>query len=228
MECSNVVYIGEIHIHSKYPKDSDTLTWIRIHKDIIELNTLPTDEGGGTYVFQFVLGDAMVDLYSTFLTFLQNNKPEEVTNKMKLKIKGNIVNYEGGHAHQLFVTSIFPFQAIEYHRQVDKKKMMKNQDKYLQVMDVLVLIESIYGDSFTGNLLKQLISSMCYRQKEMSYTKDATCNGCISVNSGSEKPDNQQYHQTTSNVETGYEEKQKPVSESIVPEHDKKGNRVSV
>ena len=80
--CSNVIYIAEAHFHFK--KDVDVVTWIRKQKYIIDLDTITTD-GEEYFVFQFVLGDDMVELYSLFLSELSHNVPLNVTKKFKKK-----------------------------------------------------------------------------------------------------------------------------------------------
>ena len=185
------------------------MTWIRNQKDIIELDPFTTD-GVKYFVFQFVLGDDMVELYSSFLTELPQNVKTHVTKNFKIEIRANIRNYQNGHAHHLTVTSTFPYRAVEYKQgQAYSKK--KFQEKYLQFMEVLMLIRKIYGDSYNANVLIQLMSSHCFiEEKDLPFTKDETCSGCgpgktdpstLKQNIISETKDNQ-INQTTASVET--------------------------
>jgi hypothetical protein len=150
------------------------VTWIRNQKDIIELDPFTAD-GVKYFVIQFILGDDTVELYSSFLTELPQNVKTHVTKNFKIEIRANIRNYKNGHAHHLTVTSTFPYWAVECKQgQAYSKK--KFQEKYLQFMEVLMLIRKI---SYEANVLIQLMSSHCLiEEKDLSFTKDETCSGC--------------------------------------------------
>ena len=169
----SVVYIGRTHIKSKF---TDTLKWIRAQKDIIELNE-ETIDNETVYVFEFVLGDDMVDLYSENLTKLQHNVCTPISKKLRCEIRSNINTYQNNHNCEVAVKSTFPFRASATNppnNRINKKE--------LGWMDILWLIYSIHGgDSYKGCLLRQLLSSPCYIGVNNKYTTDETCIGCGSL-----------------------------------------------
>ena len=92
------VYIGDTYIKSKF---TDTLKWIRAQKDIIELEE-ETIDNETFYVFQFVLGDRMVDLYSESLQKLQHNQRTPISKTLRCLIKTNINSYQLKHNCEVF------------------------------------------------------------------------------------------------------------------------------
>ena len=169
----SVVYIGETHIKSKF---TDTLKWLRAQKDIIELEE-ETIENETVYVFQFVLGDYMVYLYSEYLLQLKHNQRTPISKKLRCAIRSNVNSYQFKHNCEVTVKSTFPFRAIATNPLNDGSK------KELEWMDILWLIYSIHGgDSYKGCLLRQLLSSPCYIDVGTKYTTNTTCIGCGSLN----------------------------------------------
>ena len=163
------VYIAEVHIS---PKHTDTLKWIRKQRDIIELKEDTIDKKH-VHVFQFVLGDDMVSLYSFFLKSLKHNVRTPVTKQMKCAIKSNTNSYKYNHEHNVMVTSTSPFRAQDILISTDRNK------KILDWMHVRWLIDSIHGhDTSKGYLLTQLLSSPCFIETGLKYTRDSTCQGC--------------------------------------------------
>ena len=169
----SVVYIGETHIKSKF---TDTLKWLRAQKDIIELEE-ETIENETVYVFQFVLGDRMVDLYSEYLQQLQHNQRTPISKTLRCVIRSNVISYQHRHNCEVTVKSTFPFRASATN------PLNNGSKKELEWMDILWLIYSIHGgDSYKGYLLRQLLSSPCYIDVGTKYTTNATCIGCGSLN----------------------------------------------
>ena len=169
----SVVYIGETHIKSKF---TDTLKWLRAQKDIIELEE-ETIENETVYVFQFVLGDYMVDLYSEYLQQSQHNERTPTSKALRCAIRTNIISYQHRHNCEVTVKSTFPFRASATN------PLNNGSKKELEWMDILWLIYSIHGgDSYKGCLLRQLLSSPCYIDVGTKYTTNATCIGCGSLN----------------------------------------------
>ena len=167
---NSVVYIAEVYISSKH---TDTLKWIRKQRDIIELKE-ETIEKKLFHVFQFVIGDDMVSLYSIFLKKLKHNIRTPVTKGMKCAIKSNINKYKLNHEHDIMVTSTFPFRA-----QDTLIFNTRSNKRFLEWMHVRLLIDSIHGhDTSKGYLLTQLLSSPCYIETGLKYTRDSTCQGC--------------------------------------------------
>ena len=169
----SVVYIGETHIKSKF---TDTLKWLRAQKDIIELEE-ETNENETVYVFQFVLGDYMVELYSEYLLQSQHNERTLTSKALRCAIRTNVMSYQHRHNCEVTVKSTFPFRASATN------PLNNGSKKDLEWMDILWLIYSIHGgDSYKGCLLRQLLSSPCYIDVGTKYTTNRTCIGCGSLN----------------------------------------------
>ena len=169
----SVVYIAETHIKSIH---YDTLIWIRKQKDIIELRE-ETIEGVDFHVFQFVLSDDMVRLYfnSIKLLNLEHKQRTPVSKRMRAEIRLNSDSYKSKHEHNITVTSTYPFRAKE----TSTSNNRSNNNDVMKWMDVRLLIDSIYGgDTSKVCLLTQLLSSPCFIETGILYTKDSTCQGC--------------------------------------------------
>jgi hypothetical protein len=167
---TSVIYIAEVYISSTH---TDTLKWIRKQRDIIELEEETIDKKL-FHVFQFVLGDDMVNLYSKFLTTLKHNERTAVQKAMRCAIISNTNSYKINHENNIMVTSTYPFRARE--ELISKKR---SNNRVLEWMHVRLLIDSIHGhDTSKGYLLTQLLSSPCYIETGLKYTKDSTCQGC--------------------------------------------------
>ena len=92
---------------------------------------------------------------------------------MKCAIKSNTNSYKYNHEHNVMVTSTSPFRAQDILISTDRNK------RILDWMHVRWLIDSIHGhDTSKGYLLTQLLSSPCFIETGLKYTRDSTCQGC--------------------------------------------------
>jgi hypothetical protein len=170
---SNVVYIANAWFPVGQEQDEYILKWLREKRDIIELEELGYEGPNQFHIFQFAIGDDILDVYSSWFEQmnLRHNTPQVVSKKFKAKIRNNIRLYDTTHNHNITVSSTLPFNAID---QTSEQRSQRKQGHPVNFMDVFSLFALAFGDSNEGELKRQFLCSPCVIEKEFSsYTEES-------------------------------------------------------